>query len=34
MDAAFARVQSRVALVYTDGGKPMKPEGPAAVNQP
>jgi len=33
MDAAFARVQSRVALVYTDGGKPMKPEGPAAVNQ-
>ena len=33
MDAAFARVQSRVALVYTDGGRPMKPEGPAAVNQ-
>ena len=33
MDAAFARVQGRVERVYTDGGMPMKPEGPAAVNR-
>ena len=32
IDAAFARVRDRVARVYTDGGAPMKPEGPAAVN--
>ena len=32
IDAAFERVRARVARVYTDGGAPMKPEGPAAVN--
>ena len=32
IDAAFARVRDRVARVYTDGGVPVKPEGPAAVN--
>ena len=32
IDAAFARVRNRVAGVYTEGGAPMKPEGPAAVN--
>jgi catechol 2,3-dioxygenase-like lactoylglutathione lyase family enzyme len=32
IDAAFERVRGRVARVYTDGGAPMKPEGPAAVN--
>jgi len=30
--AAFEHVRDRVAGVYTDGGVPMKPEGPAAVN--
>ena len=32
IDAAFERVRDRIARVYTDGGVPMKPEGPAAVN--
>jgi len=32
IDAAFARVRDLVARVYTEGGAPMKPEGPAAVN--
>ena len=32
IDAAFERVRGRIARVYTDGGAPMKPEGPAAVN--
>ena len=32
IDAAFARVRERIARVYTEGGAPMKPEGPAAVN--
>jgi len=32
IDAAFERVRRRIARVYTDGGAPMKPEGPAAVN--
>ena len=32
IDAAFARVRDRIARVYTAGGAPMKPEGPAAVN--
>jgi len=32
IDAAFARVRDRIARVYTEGGAPMKPEGPAAVN--
>jgi catechol 2,3-dioxygenase-like lactoylglutathione lyase family enzyme len=32
IDAAFERVRDRVARIYTDGGVPMKPEGPAAVN--
>jgi catechol 2,3-dioxygenase-like lactoylglutathione lyase family enzyme len=32
IDAAFERVRDRVARVYTEGGVPMKPEGPAAVN--
>jgi catechol 2,3-dioxygenase-like lactoylglutathione lyase family enzyme len=32
IDAAFERVRDRIAGVYTDGGAPMKPEGPAAVN--
>ena len=32
IDAAFARVRGRIARVYTEGGAPMKPEGPAAVN--
>jgi catechol 2,3-dioxygenase-like lactoylglutathione lyase family enzyme len=32
IDAAFARVRDRIAAVYTEGGAPMKPEGPAAVN--
>jgi catechol 2,3-dioxygenase-like lactoylglutathione lyase family enzyme len=30
--AAFERVRARIARVYTEGGVPMKPEGPAAVN--
>ena len=30
--AAFERVRERIARVYTEGGVPMKPEGPAAVN--
>jgi hypothetical protein len=30
VDAAFARVRDRI--VCTEGGAPMKPEGPAAVN--
>jgi catechol 2,3-dioxygenase-like lactoylglutathione lyase family enzyme len=33
MDAGFARVRDRVGGVYTEGGAPMKPEGPAAVNR-
>jgi catechol 2,3-dioxygenase-like lactoylglutathione lyase family enzyme len=33
MDAAFARVRDRIGGVYTEGGAPMKPEGPAAVNR-
>src|SRR4051812_33761235 len=33
MDAAFERVHSRVGGVYTDGGAPIRPEGPAAVNR-
>jgi catechol 2,3-dioxygenase-like lactoylglutathione lyase family enzyme len=32
IDAAFERVRDRVAGVYTEGGAPIKPEGPAAVN--
>jgi catechol 2,3-dioxygenase-like lactoylglutathione lyase family enzyme len=32
IEAAFERVRDRVARVYTEGGAPMKPEGPAAVN--
>jgi catechol 2,3-dioxygenase-like lactoylglutathione lyase family enzyme len=32
MDAAFSRVRNRVERVYTEGGMPIKPEGPAAVN--
>ena len=32
INAAFARVRDRIAGVYTEGGAPMKPEGPAAVN--
>ena len=32
IDAAFARVRDRIARVYTEGGAPMKPEGPAAIN--
>ena len=32
IDTAFARVRDRIARVYTEGGAPMKPEGPAAVN--
>jgi catechol 2,3-dioxygenase-like lactoylglutathione lyase family enzyme len=32
VDAAFARVRDRIARVYSEGGAPMKPEGPAAVN--
>ena len=32
IDAAFASVRDRVAGVYTEGGVPMKPEGPTAVN--
>jgi catechol 2,3-dioxygenase-like lactoylglutathione lyase family enzyme len=32
IDAAFERVRGRIDRVYTDGGAPMKPEGPAAVN--
>jgi catechol 2,3-dioxygenase-like lactoylglutathione lyase family enzyme len=32
IDAAFARVRDRIARVYSEGGAPMKPEGPAAVN--
>jgi catechol 2,3-dioxygenase-like lactoylglutathione lyase family enzyme len=33
MDAAFARVHDRLAGVYTEGGAPIRPEGPAAVNR-
>jgi catechol 2,3-dioxygenase-like lactoylglutathione lyase family enzyme len=33
MDAAFARVRERIGGVYTEGGAPMKPEGPAAINR-
>lgn len=33
MDAAFARVRDRIGGVYTEGGMPIKPEGPAAVNR-
>jgi catechol 2,3-dioxygenase-like lactoylglutathione lyase family enzyme len=33
MDAAFARVRDRVGGVYTEGGAPIRPEGPAAVNR-
>jgi catechol 2,3-dioxygenase-like lactoylglutathione lyase family enzyme len=33
MDAAFAQVRNRIERVYTDGGVPIKPEGPAAVNR-
>ena len=33
MDAAFARVRDRIAGVYTEGGAPIRPEGPAAVNR-
>src|SRR4051812_18259166 len=33
MDAAFARVRDRVAGIYTEGGAPIRPEGPAAVNR-
>ena len=33
MDAAFARVRDRVAAIYTEGGAPIRPEGPAAVNR-
>jgi catechol 2,3-dioxygenase-like lactoylglutathione lyase family enzyme len=33
MDAAFARVRDRIGGVYTDGGAPIRPEGPAAVNR-
>ena len=32
IETAFARVRDRVARVYTEGGAPIKPEGPAAVN--
>jgi hypothetical protein len=32
MDAAFSRVRNHVERVYTEGGMPIKPEGPAAVN--
>jgi catechol 2,3-dioxygenase-like lactoylglutathione lyase family enzyme len=32
INAAFERVRDRIARVYTEGGVPMKPEGPAAVN--
>ena len=33
MDAAFARVRDYIAGVYTEGGAPIRPEGPAAVNR-
>ena len=33
MDAAFARVRNRVGGVYTEGGAPIRPEGPAAINR-
>ena len=33
MDAAFARVRDRVGGVFTEGGAPIRPEGPAAVNR-
>ncbi len=33
MDAAFERVRGRVAGVYTEGGAPIRPEGPTAVNR-
>jgi catechol 2,3-dioxygenase-like lactoylglutathione lyase family enzyme len=33
MDAAFARVRDRIGGVYTEGGAPIRPEGPAAVNR-
>jgi catechol 2,3-dioxygenase-like lactoylglutathione lyase family enzyme len=33
MDAAFARVHDRIAGVYTEGGAPVRPDGPAAVNR-
>ncbi len=33
MDAAFDRARTRVSAVYTEGGAPMKPEGPAGVNR-
>jgi catechol 2,3-dioxygenase-like lactoylglutathione lyase family enzyme len=33
MDAAFERVRDRIGGVYTEGGAPMRPEGPAAVNR-
>ena len=33
MDTAFERVRHRVGGVYTEGGAPIRPEGPAAVNR-
>lgn len=33
MDAAFERVRDRIGGVFTDGGAPIRPEGPAAVNR-
>ena len=33
LDAAFERVRGRLQRVYTDGGAPIRPEGPAAVNR-
>jgi catechol 2,3-dioxygenase-like lactoylglutathione lyase family enzyme len=33
MDAAFERVRDRVGGVYTEGGAPIRPEGPGAVNR-
>ena len=33
MDAAFERVRAHVGGVYTEGGAPIRPEGPEAVNR-
>lgn len=33
LDAAFERVRGRLQSVYTEGGAPIRPEGPAAVNR-
>jgi catechol 2,3-dioxygenase-like lactoylglutathione lyase family enzyme len=33
MDTAFERVRNAVGGVYTEGGAPIRPEGPAAVNR-